>query len=59
MQKDLLLWSVDVSIPTLGGVPVGVVQMMDFASLATQAASPPTISVMVRFSLRVVGWTIT
>jgi hypothetical protein len=43
----------------LGGVPVGVVQMMDFASLATQAASPPTISVMVRFSLRVVGWTIT
>jgi hypothetical protein len=47
MEKDLLFWSMDVLIPTLGGVPVGVVQMMDFASLTAQAADPPKVTVMV------------
>ena len=47
MGKDLLFWSMDVVIPTMGGVPVGVIQMMDFASLSVQAADPPTITVMV------------
>jgi hypothetical protein len=47
MGKDLLFWSMDVLIPTLGGVPVGVIQMMDFASLSDQASNPPTVTVMV------------
>lgn len=48
MQKDLLLWSMDVVMPTVGGVPVGVVQMMDFSSLVTQPTNPPIISVLVK-----------
>lgn len=47
MGKDLIFWSMDVLMPALGGVPLGVVSMMDFASLATQSANPPTVTAMV------------
>lgn len=47
MGKDLLFWSVDYLIPNMGGVPVGVIQMMDFASLSVPGVEPPTVTVMV------------
>jgi hypothetical protein len=47
MEKNLLFWSMDVLIPTVGGVHVGVIQMMDFASLSVSATDPPKVAVMV------------
>ena len=47
MGKELLFWSMDVLIPAAGGVHVGLIQMMDFASLSVTTADPPKIAVMV------------